>query len=141
MPLDGPLRVVLTPEAFGRALVDPRAADVLIEWREGRIQPVVSRSLVLRYLRLLHRLGLSERTLRWWGWWLGSPFKVHVVDPDPPMRALEGLCRALAEQTGAEWILHGRIEEAETASTEMGAVPPHWIAVHRFQIEARSPRV
>lgn len=134
MPLNEPLRVVLTPEALGRALVDPRAADVLLEWREGRVQPVVSRSLVLRYLRLFHRLGVPERTLRWWGWWLGSPFKVHRVEPDPPNPNLEGLCLTLAKQTGAEWILHGRVEEEAPVISDPSVAPPKWIAVHRFAL-------
>ncbi len=133
MSVSARVRLVLMPDALGRAIVDPRAAGVLLEWREGRIQPVVTRSLAVRYLRVLHRLGLADRTLRWWGWWFGSPSKVHLVAEEPPETDLDALCFSLARQAGAEWIVHGRTSEAETAAADLAAVPPRWVAVHQFR--------
>lgn len=100
------LLVVLTPDGFGQALLETDAAGVLLAWRDQGIRLVADRALIVRYLRLLRRLALSERLLRWWGWWLGSADKTFLV-PDPPL-ALAGAEHYgyLAGAAGAPFIVH-----------------------------------
>jgi hypothetical protein len=114
-----PLRVVFSPDALGGASFHPAAAPVRDAWREGRLQPVVCRALILRYLRLLHRLGLPERTVRWWGWWLGSPDKTLLL-PDPSgVSAVEVLCEALAGAAGSGCVpVYWRLGPGETGRTD-----------------------
>ena len=101
-----PMLVVLTPDALGHALLESEAVGMVQAWRDRRIRLVVDRTLILRYLRLLRRLALPERLLRWWGWWLGSPEKALIL-PDPPV-GLAGVehYRHLAVVAGAAAIVY-----------------------------------
>lgn len=113
-----PLRVVLAPDLMGRAFTDPDTARVFRLWRDGRMRPVLNRTLLLRYLRLLRSLGLDERLLRRWGWWFTSSqraeFREEEVAPDPETVVL---CNGLASRSGAEFVVHGGAVTAATTGT------------------------
>jgi hypothetical protein len=132
-----PLGVVITPDGFGRALLDPRAAGVLAGWRDGQLRPVVNRALVLRYLKLLHRLGVGERGIRWWGWWWGSPEKVVVCDQDQPELSGRELCLALASANRVQWLIHGGSKD-EPRSVGLGEAI-RWVSVVEFGASGPSP--
>lgn len=98
-------RVVFAPDALGWAVLGGEAKALLELWRDGTITPVVNNDWILRYLRLLHRLGLSKRLIRSWGWWVGSAEHCLRV-PDCPER-MDGmrLCQHLARESSAGWIV------------------------------------
>lgn len=103
-----PRTVVVMPDVLGLSVRDPDCRQILEGWRDGTLRWVVSRWLLVRYLRLLGRLGLSPQLLRWWGWWLSSPAKVDYVDDagvgSDPLR----ICLDLAHRSGAEAIVCAR---------------------------------
>jgi hypothetical protein len=132
-----PVAVVLTPDAFGHALLESDAAEVLVAWRDQQIRLVVDRDLILRYLRLLRQLALPERLLRWWGWWLGSPEKAMIL-PDAPI-ASSGAehYRHLATASGAAFIVHW--PGLMPAGLDAGASVNHrWITVQELVRGIRS---
>lgn len=106
MPIEGQQRVVLTPDLLGWALISEDAAPLFKHWREGTIQPVVNKAWILRCLRLFHRLGLSERLIRYWGWWLGSPPRCLIVAEPGQELGGEALCQYLARESSAAWIVY-----------------------------------
>lgn len=73
---------MLTPELLGRSLSDAACYTVLGGWRDGRLQPVVNRALMLRYLQLLRALGVPAEQLRRWLWWFNNPDRCRIVDTD-----------------------------------------------------------
>lgn len=109
---------MIQPSALGELILDSAACPVLLAWREGNLQPVVSRALLVRYLRLLKNLGLPSRTARWWGWWLGSAGKTLILNDPEPIPDLSELCAHLAESSDALGVLH-----------RSGLVPPDAAAV------------
>jgi len=125
------LLVVLTPDGLGQALLETDEAGVLLAWRDQRIRLVADRALIVRYLRLLRRLALSEKLLRWWGWWLASEDKTCLV-PDPPT-ALAGTehYHYLAEAVGARFIVHWPgWEPAATAAG--GSADIRWVTIQEL---------
>lgn len=128
-----PLRVVVTPESLGRCLLDPQAQPVLELWRDGHLQPVVCRWLLVRYFRLLHRLALPERLVRWWGWWLSSTTKALVLpDPTPPLRLPE-LCHRLAVAAEAPYVIGHPPTPHPNDSLTPPAPGPRWISPTELQ--------
>jgi hypothetical protein len=107
MPHSSPPVVIVTPDALARAILDPAAGTMLLDWRDGRIRLAANRCLAIRYLRLLHRMGASERLLRWWAWRFGSKQSVEWL-PSPEVAAdLKERCEQLARASGSETIIHG----------------------------------
>ena len=124
-----PLKIVLTPEALGEALLDSGSQAILTAWRDGRVQPVVSRSLLIRYFRLLRRLALPERLLRWWGYWLATAPKVQIVNDPPEAASLQQLCSALATQTPAPYIVVSQPGKDEALPTTLDPAAPRQVSV------------
>ena len=52
-----PRKVVLGPDLFVAALFDARARETLSLWRDGTILPVITRELLVLYLRTLRQAG------------------------------------------------------------------------------------
>ena len=129
-----PIRVVITPDGLGRAIVDRQAALVLPAWRDGLVLPVVTRAMLLQYLRLLHRLGLAERQVRWWGWWLGSPVKALILTDEspPPSPGTEAQWWDLARRSGARWVIHGGAADEPRPPSWPTEGSPDWIAARHF---------
>lgn len=99
--------VVLAPDLIAESLIDDDAARVLLLWREGRIRPLVTRGLLARYLRTLHRVGLPERLLRRWAWWFGSLDKCGLLELSEPEASTGwALCQQAARAGGAAFVVH-----------------------------------
>lgn len=125
------LLVVLTPDGFGQALLETDAAGVLLAWRDQRIRLVADRALIVRYLRMMRRLDLSERLLRWWGWWLGSADKTCLV-PDAPA-ALAGAehYHYLAGAASAPFIVHWPGWQPAATATG-GSADIRWVTIREL---------
>ena len=95
--------MVLAPDLLLRALFDPRAREILNQWRDGLIQPVVTRDLLLLYLKTLRQAGLSPELVRKWSLWLTAAEKTIYLEG---LAVEQGsgleLCREVARGTGAE---------------------------------------
>jgi len=132
MPALSPLLVVLAPDLVGRACLDPTASEVLVLWRNGQVRPVLNRSLVVRYLRVLRQLGLSEELVRRWAWWFGSGRKVLLLEPDAPGPSVIELCEMLARAAGAPWIIHAGSAETIPAGDGIDQGVGRWVVVNDF---------
>jgi hypothetical protein len=121
-------KVVLTPDLVGRSLFAPEPAAVLHLWRDRRIRPVLNRTLLLRYMKLLRQLGLDDRLLKRWAWWFNSNTRTTFLDDadSPATITVPELCADLARQSQAVCIIHGA-----------SIVPPpsdiHWLIAAAFQ--------
>jgi hypothetical protein len=95
-------RVVLAPDVLVCAFYDPRAREILNQWRDGLILPVVTRELLLLYVRTLNQAGLTHELIRKWSLWLTTPGKSLYLENAAPMQksGLE-LCDAVAQQHSA----------------------------------------
>lgn len=75
-------------------------------WRDGHIRPVVTRSLLKRYLKILDNLGVPKPYLDWWVLWLTAPEKSLYLETD---RILKGevpeLCLEAARAGSCIWII------------------------------------
>ena len=77
---DSPKPVVLAPDILLRALHYPEEYRVLLLWRDGLILPVVTRPILLQYLKLFRKAGIEERTLKKWILWLTSKEKARYLE-------------------------------------------------------------
>jgi hypothetical protein len=135
----GPVKVVLSPDALGEALLDPAGQPLLQAWRDERLQPIVSRLLLVRYFRLLRRLALPERLLRWWAYWLASPTKAQILNDPAEPGSLPCLCEALAASGRASFVITGtRHTPTPTPKVTDDPSPrwitlPEWVDLRMFQ--------
>jgi hypothetical protein len=92
-----PRRVVLAPDVLLCALYDPRARAILNEWRDGLILPIVTRELLLLYVRTLNQAGLNTDLIRKWSLWLTTPGKsLYLENAEPLQKSGLELCDAIA---------------------------------------------
>lgn len=117
-----PVLVVL-PSVFGESFFDPSGRELLELWRDNRAVLAVDRGLIVRYLRLLGRLGVSKRSLRWWGWWLTSPQKVRFLNGMIPENNLLDHAQELARRAVAEAIIYGARQSTPETSSPNGETP------------------
>ena len=102
-----PRPLVFAPDFLGIALIDPAGLRILNLWRDGRLQPVVNRPLLLSYFRVFRTLGLPDLLVRRWAWWLVSPPQSRfLAELSEPVLSTMALCAVLARKTGAGWIVH-----------------------------------
>lgn len=128
----GSKRVVIAPDLLGASLFDPDAAQVIALWRDGVIRPVLNRQLLLRYLKLLKRLGLSATLIRWWGWWLTGPDRTVLVDSaDLTTSSTTDLCDRIAQLGGAACVVFRSTEVRLNGPASTEKVPP-WFSAQRF---------
>ncbi|HEX7862372.1 MAG TPA: hypothetical protein VF773_18690 [Verrucomicrobiae bacterium] len=98
-----PRKVVFAPDVLVAALFDPRARHLVNEWRDGQIVPVVTRELLVLYLRTLAGAGLTPELLHKWSLWLTTPGKAIFIEQNgTAARNHFELCRAIAEAQNAE---------------------------------------
>jgi hypothetical protein len=97
-----PRRVVLAPDVLVCAFYDSRAREILNQWRDGLVLPVVTRELLLLYVRTLNQAGLTPELIRKWSLWLTTPGKSLYLETTAPLQktGLE-LCDAVAQQNDA----------------------------------------
>jgi hypothetical protein len=101
--LTQPRKVVLGPDLFVAALFDPRARETLQLWRDGAILPIVTRELLVLYLRTLRQAGLDQDLIRKWSLWLTASHKTIYLENLPPTQTTGlPLCREIAAATHAE---------------------------------------
>ncbi len=97
-----PRRVVFAPDVLVCSFYDPRAREILNRWRDGLILPVVTRELLLLYVRTLNQAGLTHELIRKWSLWLTTPGKSLYLENAPPLQKSGWeLCNAIAQQNGA----------------------------------------
>jgi hypothetical protein len=74
-------------------------------WRDGLIVPVVTRELLVLYLKTLRQVGLGPELVRKWSLWLTAADKTVYLEGLSVSQAsgLE-LCGEIAAATGAELI-------------------------------------
>ena len=102
-----PKKVVFAPDILVAALFDARARQIVNQWRDGEIMPVVTRELLVLYLRALAKAGLSPDLLHKWSLWLTTPGKAVFLEQNGtfPLDANSAeICRQLALAHGAEVI-------------------------------------
>jgi len=123
-----PRPIVFAPDFLGIALIDPAGLRILNLWRDGRLQPVVNRPLLLSYFRVFRTLGLPDLLVRRWAWWLVSPPQSRfLAEPSEPGSTAMALCAVLARKTRAEWIVHsGRVLSPPIPDSDQAASVP-WI--------------
>ena len=93
-----PRRVVLAPDVLVCALYDPRAREILNEWRDGLILPIVTRELLLLYVRTLNQAGLNTDLIRKWSLWLTTPGKsLYLENAAPLQKSGLDLCDEIAQ--------------------------------------------
>ena len=103
--MTAPRKVVLAPDIFVAALYDARARAILHEWRDGEILPVVTRELLLLYLRTFSQAGLSTDLIRKWSLWLTAPAKTLYLENSASLKATGlALCREIAWNHSAEFL-------------------------------------
>jgi hypothetical protein len=128
-----PRPILFAPDFLGIALFDPAGQRILNLWRDGRLQPVVNRPLLLSYFRVFRSLGLSDVLVRRWAWWLISPPQSRfLAEPSEPGSSTMALCAVLARKSGAGWIVHsGTVYHPE--NLDAGAVgDAPWILPHEL---------
>ncbi|MBI4659995.1 MAG: hypothetical protein HY735_14230 [Verrucomicrobia bacterium] len=124
--------VVLAPDFFADAFMRPAGLAVLQAWREGQIRPVVHRELLIRYFKVFRRLGLSDRLIRWWGWWLTSPDRTRSMEDElPPELSARQLCETLAQSAGAQWVICSSFSVAKPAE-KPSALQIEWLTAEEF---------
>lgn len=122
------MRVVFTPDLLGAAFLDPDCRAMLLLWRDGLLQPVLCRGLLVRYLKTLRALGLTEEILKRWTLWLTAPEKCLYLRESPEVvPGLEQLCLAAAESGGAGCIVSRNSPTVSNASQTV-----HWISARAF---------
>lgn len=116
-------KAVLAPDLIGAALTDETCARFLQAWSAGAFQIVTHRALLLRYMRLLHQLGVDAPTLKWWTWWFTAPDKALCIPAplDDPLTTIQ-LCKQLAQQAGADHIVGARRPASLESIPEMSPV-------------------
>lgn len=97
--------VVFAPDILVASLYDAEARALLHQWRDGAIVPVVTRDLLLLYLRTLRQAGLGPELVRKWSLWLTAVDKVIYRENFKANHSSGlALCREVAEANGAKLI-------------------------------------
>jgi hypothetical protein len=92
-----PVPVVLAPDVILAGLFDPQAREVLNAWRDGAIKLVLSRRLLVAYLRALRKAGAPAGVLRGWALWFHEPGRAELAAMgDATEGSLAAHCSALA---------------------------------------------
>jgi len=91
------VRVILAPDVFARAFMEPASKAVLDFWRDGKVTPVITWDLLQRYLRLLRKCGLPGDALRKWTMWFTARGKTACLLEPRACEATpqEGIARAV----------------------------------------------
>lgn len=84
--------VVLAPDVIVKSFVIEECREILNRWRDGAIVPVVTRELLVCYLRALRGMGLPEGQLRRWASWFTAREKAKFIKQpgaaEPSLRAI-----------------------------------------------------
>ena len=75
LPETAPRRVVVAPDVVAKSFLVPECRTVLELWRDARIQLVVTRELLVIYLKVLRDLGIPDAQLHRWAVWFTAKDK------------------------------------------------------------------
>lgn len=126
-PEHKPIAIVLAPEILAKSFHDTQCRNILELWRDGAIRLVITRDLLVSYLRLLKALGIRDDILRRWTQWFTAKDKSTVFLDAKPAHERPADSLAHAAQLGnAHAILYAKIPAAAPSSDAPGDnAPPH----------------
>src|SRR4030095_6479420 len=88
--------------------------------------PVLNRSLLVRYLRVLRTLGLDERLLRWWSWWFSAASRALYAPASTADAApTHDICSDLARLHAPCFVVHSDLVTPPPAAAD-------WLAATAF---------
>ena len=106
-----PRKVVLGPDVLIAAFYDARARAILNQWRDGEILPIVTRDLLMLYVRTLNAAGLNAELIRQWSLWLTAPGKtLYLENAAPNLTHGLTLCREIAAQNNCALLTLSSVE-------------------------------
>ena len=77
-----PKRVVLGPDVIAKGFVNTTCLRILESWRDGKVRPVVTRELLVLYLKILRSMKLPDSQLRTWTIWFTAKDKsIFISEP------------------------------------------------------------
>ncbi|MFT4586931.1 MAG: hypothetical protein ACI9VS_003209 [Candidatus Binatia bacterium] len=128
--------VVLAPDLLARSFFDPDCFRVLELWRSRRIRPVVNRDLLLRCLKLLRELGLSENLVRRWLWWFTAQTKtLYLADEKAAAETGRELCSSIAIAANVRCVICSDERTRDTAGASASAA---WMSATEFTASLES---
>jgi len=105
-PETPPRRVVLAPDIIAKSFLLPSCRTVLELWRDAKIQLVVTRKLLVIYLKLLRDLGIADAQLhRWAVWFTGKDKSVFLPESNSGKISLRKILHEAARLGDAEGIV------------------------------------
>jgi hypothetical protein len=123
-PETPPRRVVVAPDVVAKSFLVPECRTVLELWRDARIQLVVTRELLVVYLKVLRDLGIPDAQLhRWAIWFTANDKTVFLSEPNFSGTSVREILHDAASRGNAEAIV-----STETAPD----VDTAWILVDDF---------
>lgn len=126
-------RVVYQPDIIVRSFFDPHCLRALELWRDGRIELVMNRQLLLRYVKLFGSLGISDFQIRRWISWFTSQEKgVYLGELFLPNLYALQLCDDLAKSAGASHIVGAPNSRRNVAIRKTEGQGSRWTNVNEF---------
>ena len=116
-PEPNPIAIVLAPEILAKSFHNSQCKKVLELWRDGSLRPIITRDLLIAYLRLLKALRIPDEILRRWTQWFTATSKSTVLrDANPDQQQPANLLADAAQRGNAETILYVDIPPAASAT-------------------------
>ena len=127
-----PYRVVLAPDVIARSFFDPECRAVLDHWRDGAVRIVVTRELLMLYLRLLRKIEIPDTVLRRWLVWFTASDKSVCLEESGSVQ--ENLSKTLYEaaRRGAVETIVSNMPEPSVESEVCPAENCSWTLVNDF---------
>jgi hypothetical protein len=98
--------VVVAPDVVAKSFLGPECRTVLELWRDARIQLVVTRELLVIYLKVLRDLGIPEAQLHQWAvWFTANDKSVVLSEPNAGEMTLSEILHDAARRGNAEGIV------------------------------------
>ena len=99
-------------------------ADTAVADRDGELEPVINRDLVIRYTKALRAAGVGPRQLKRWLWWFTSGRRSEYR-PQIEFNHSDAtsLCDRLAFETNVECVVYSDAFELPGASLGSAWMP------------------
>jgi hypothetical protein len=124
-----PRIVVFAPDLVLAALFDPTARQVLEAWRDGRIKPVIDRELLLAYLKMLRKAGLTSELLRHWAaWFTNKEASIYIESDENSQTGIIARCDTIASLGSAAEIICFRIPQRPNPGLVTWKTAEQWAA-------------
>jgi hypothetical protein len=106
--------VVIAPDVVGNSFFVPECKAVLDLWRDGGITPIVTRDLLVRYVKVLRGLRIPDSLIRTWILWLTAEGKsLHLPDVVTGGKTTQQALLEAARSGGATSIVSNREDSSE----------------------------